>query len=41
MIIAQTTTGQGSDELFGGVNDFFDSGAWMLARNLTIFFLAV
>ena len=40
MIIAQTTTSD-SDELFGGVNDFFDSGAWMVARNLTIFFVAV
>ena len=40
MIIAQTTT-SGGDELFGGVNDFFDSGAWMVVRNLTIFFVAV
>jgi hypothetical protein len=37
--IAQTTTNSG--ELFGGVNDFFDSGAWMLLRNLTIFFVAI
>jgi hypothetical protein len=40
VIIAQTTT-SGGDELFGGVNDFFDSGAWMVVRNLTIFFVAV
>jgi Double zinc ribbon len=40
VIFAQTTTGQ-SDELFGGVNDFFDSGAWMLVRNFTLFFVAV
>jgi hypothetical protein len=37
--IAQTTTS--GDDLFGGVNDFFDSGAWMVLRNLTIFFVAV
>ena len=40
MIIAQTTT-SGDDELFGGVNDFFDSGAWLVLRNLTIFFVVV
>jgi hypothetical protein len=39
VIIAQTTTSGG--DLFGGVNDFFDSGAWMLLRNLTIFFVAI
>ncbi len=38
MILAQTTT---NDELFGGVNDFFDSGAWMVIRNLTVFFVVV
>ena len=38
MILAQTTT---NDELFGGVNDFFDSGAWLVIRNLTIFFVAI
>ncbi len=40
MIIAATTT-SGGDDLFGGVNDFFDSGAWMVLRNLTIFFVVV
>ena len=29
------------DDLFGGVNDFFDSGTWMLIRNLTLFFAVV
>ena len=38
MIIAATTT---NDELFGGVNDFFDSGAWLVIRNMTIFFVAI
>ena len=39
MIIAATTTT--NDDLFGGVNDFFDSGAWMVIRNLSIFFVVV
>ena len=38
MILAATTT---NDELFGGVNDFFDSGAWLVIRNMTIFFVAI
>jgi hypothetical protein len=38
VILAQTTT---NDELFGGVNDFFDSGAWLVIRNMTIFFVAI
>jgi Double zinc ribbon len=29
------------DDLFGGVNDFFDSGTWLVIRNLAIFFLVV
>jgi hypothetical protein len=29
------------DELFGGVNDFFDSREWFLIRNLSIFFVVV
>jgi cbb3-type cytochrome oxidase subunit 3 len=29
------------DELFGGVNDFFDSTAWHLIRNLGLFFVFV
>jgi Double zinc ribbon len=39
VIIAATTTT--NDDLFGGVNDFFDSGAWMVVRNLSIFFVVV
>jgi Double zinc ribbon len=38
VILAATTT---NDDLLGGVNDFFDSGAWMVIRNLTIFFVVV
>ena len=40
MILGATTTGTDED-LFGGVNDFFDSGAWLVLRNLTIFFVGV
>ena len=29
------------DDLFGGVNDFFDSGTWFVIRNLTLFFIGV
>jgi Double zinc ribbon len=39
VILAATTTND--DDLLGGVNDFFDSGAWMVIRNLTIFFVVV
>jgi Double zinc ribbon len=38
-LLAQTTTS--GDDLFGGVNDFFDSGTWLVVRNLTIFFVVV
>jgi double zinc ribbon protein len=34
----QTTTDNG---LFNGVNDFFDSGTWLVIRNLGIFFVVV
>jgi hypothetical protein len=30
-----------NDELFGGVNDFFDSTEWHLVRNLGLFFVLV
>jgi hypothetical protein len=33
-----TTT---NDDLFGGVNDFFESGTWLVLRNLALFFVAV
>ena len=29
------------DELFGGLRDFFDSGVWLVVRNLAIFFVVV
>jgi len=38
VIIAATTN---NEDLFGGVNDFFDSGAWLVIRNLSIFFVVV
>jgi hypothetical protein len=30
-----------SDSSFGAVRDFFDSGTWLLIRNLTLFFVVV
>ena len=39
MIIAATTTN--NEDLFGGVNDFFDSGAWLVIRNLSLFLVVV
>ena len=33
--------GAQNDELFGGVNDFFDSTEWHLIRNLALFFVFV
>ena len=40
MILGQTT--QPSDgDIFGGVNDFFDSGLWIAFRNLTLFFVVI
>jgi hypothetical protein len=35
------TTTSTDDGLFGGVNDFFNSGTWLVIRNLAIFFVAV
>ena len=29
------------DDLFGGVNDFFDSGTWLVVRNLSLFLLVI
>lgn len=37
--ITTTTTDNGG--LFNGVNDFFNSGTWLVIRNLAIFFVAV
>jgi hypothetical protein len=39
--LAGSTTTTNDDELFGGVNDFFDSGTWLVIRNLALFFVAV
>jgi hypothetical protein len=38
---ADTTTTTSNDGLFDGVNDFFNSGTWLVIRNLAIFFVAV
>jgi hypothetical protein len=37
-LLAQST---GDDSVFDGVKDFFDSGTWLVVRNLAFFFLAV
>jgi Double zinc ribbon len=36
-----TTTTTSNDGLFNGVNDFFNSGTWLVIRNLAIFFVGV
>lgn len=33
--------GAADDDLFGGVNDFFDSTIWFLIRNLALFFVVI
>ena len=38
LLAADTTTDNG---LFNGVNDFFNSGTWLVIRNLAIFFVVV
>ena len=38
-ILAQTTTD--SNGIFDGVSSFFDSGTWLVIRNLAIFFVGV
>ena len=40
LLLAQTTTSN-DDDLFGGVNDFFETETWFLIRNLTVFFVVV
>ena len=37
----RTATTPTEDDLFGGVNDFFESGTWLVIRNLTLFFVVV
>ena len=39
-LFADTTTTTG-DGVFDGVNDFFNSGTWLVIRNLAIFFVGV
>jgi hypothetical protein len=42
LLAADTTTTTSTDDgLFDGVNDFFNSGTWLVIRNLAIFFVAV
>ena len=41
LLFADPTTTTGNDGLFNGVNDFFNSGTWIVIRNLAIFFVAV
>jgi len=41
MLSADTTTTNSSNGLFDGVNDFFNSGTWLVIRNLAIFFVFV
>jgi hypothetical protein len=43
LLAADTTTTTTTDDsgLFDGVNDFFNSGTWIVIRNLAIFFVAV
>jgi hypothetical protein len=39
VIFAATTTN--SDDLLGGVNDFFDSSAWFVLRNLSLLLVGI
>ena len=41
LLAGQAPTTTTDDDLFGGVDDFFDSGTWMVIRNLTVFFVVV
>jgi hypothetical protein len=41
LLFADTTTTTGNDGVFNGVNDFFNSGTWLVIRNLAIFLVAV
>ena len=41
LLAADTTTTTSDSGLFNGVNDFFDSGTWLVIRNLAIFFVVV
>ena len=41
LLAADTTTTTSDSGLFNGVNDFFNSGTWLVIRNLAIFFVVV
>jgi hypothetical protein len=41
LLFANPTTTTTDNGLFNGVNDFFNSGTWLVIRNLAIFFVAV
>jgi len=40
-LLIAAAAAEDEDGLFGGVKDFFDSGVWLVVRNLTLFFVAV
>ncbi len=40
-LLAADTTTTGSGDVFDSVSDFFNSGTWLVIRNLAIFFVAV
>ena len=41
LLAADTTTTTSDSGLFNGVDDFFNSGTWLVIRNLAIFFVVV
>ena len=41
LLAATAPTTTANDDLFGGVDDFFDSGTWLVMRNLGLFFIGV
>ena len=41
LLAADTTTTTSDSGLFDGVDDFFNSGTWLVIRNLAIFFVVV
>jgi Double zinc ribbon len=41
LLAATAPTTTADDDLFGGVDDFFDSGTWLVIRNLSLFFVGV
>ena len=40
-LLAQTTTSDNNNSIFDGLDNFFDSGTWLVIRNLAIFFVVV